>query len=75
MSKKLLEAKDYKKGLKNSEKLLEQVPDNQEVVSLKAIFMYYNDEPEAGLALAYQAVLKNLTSDFCWHIYGLIYKA
>ncbi|CAD8193670.1 unnamed protein product [Paramecium octaurelia] len=72
---KLLEAKDYKKGLKNSEKLLEQVPDNQEVVSLKAIFMYYTEEREAGLALAYQAVLKNLASDFCWHIYGLIQKA
>ncbi|CAD8097828.1 unnamed protein product [Paramecium primaurelia] len=71
----LLEAKDYKKGLKHSEKLLEQVPDNQEVVSLKAIFMYYNEEREAGLALAYQAVLKNLASDFCWHIYGLIQKA
>lgn len=41
---KLLDAKDYKKGLRNAEKLLEQVPDNQEVISLKAIFMYYTDE-------------------------------
>ncbi|CAD8181959.1 unnamed protein product [Paramecium octaurelia] len=72
---KLLDAKDYKKGLRNTEKLLEQVPDNWEVVSLKAIFMYYNDEQQKGLELAKQAVFKNLGSDFCWHIYGLIYKA
>lgn len=44
LKQKLLDAKDYKKGLRNAEKLLEQVPDNWEVVSLKAIFMYYNDE-------------------------------
>lgn len=34
--------------------------------------MYYTEERDAGLSLAYQAVLKNLASDFCWHIYGLI---
>jgi peptide alpha-N-acetyltransferase len=60
------------------------VPDNVEVMSLKAIFFYYNDQPNEGLELAksvyiwlklIKAVNKNLSSEFAWHILGLINKA
>ncbi|KAM3138417.1 hypothetical protein pb186bvf_009503 [Paramecium bursaria] len=71
---KLLEQKDYKKGLKSIEKLAQQT-ENAQVHSLRAIFLYHNDQQEEGFQLAKASLTKDMKSYFCWHILGLIHKA
>lgn len=60
--------------MKNAENLLKQVPNNADVQALKAIFIFHTENQEEGAALAKAALYKNLKSELCWQIYGLIHK-
>ncbi|EAS00294.2 NMDA receptor-regulated protein (macronuclear) [Tetrahymena thermophila SB210] len=69
---KFYETKQYKKGLKQADKLLEQKPNHAESMAMKAIFLYFTGQKSEGLDLSKKALMKNLKSDIAWHIHGII---
>ncbi|EGR34822.1 hypothetical protein IMG5_000490 [Ichthyophthirius multifiliis] len=71
---KLYETKQYKKGLKQAEKLLEQKPNHSESLAMKAIFLYNTGKKQEGFDLSKKAVSLNFKSDIAWHIYGIIHR-
>lgn len=72
---KYYDAKNYKKGLKNADKLLETHPDHPETLSLKALFLLALGEEAKALEIGKLALLKSkMKSLFCWHTCGTIYK-
>lgn len=73
--KKYYDAKNYKKGLRNAEKLLEIHPDHPETNALKALFLMALGEEVKALEVSKFALMKSkLKSLFCWHTCGTIYK-
>lgn len=72
---KFYDAKNYKKGLKNAERLLEVHPDHPETLSLKALFLLALGEEAKALEIGKLSLLKSkMKSLFCWHTCGTIYK-
>lgn len=39
---------------------------------MKSIFLYLSGSVEEGAKLAKEALMKNVKSEICWHIYGII---
>lgn len=72
---KFYETKQYKKGLKQADKLLEQKPNHAESMAMKAIFLYFTGDKKEGFDLSKKALMKNLKSDIAWHIYGIINRS
>lgn len=69
---KFYETKQYKKGIKQANQILEKFPDHPETNSLKGLFLYLTDSQEEGQKLAKNALMKNFKSELCWHILGII---
>ncbi len=73
---KFYDAKNYKKGLKNADKLLETHPDHPETNALKALFLQALGEDTKALDVAKTSLIKSkMKSMFCWHTCATIYKA
>jgi len=72
---KFYETKQYKKGIKNANQILEKFPDHPETNSLKGLFLYQTGEQEEGQKLAKTALMKNVKSELCWHILGIINRS
>lgn len=69
------DSKNYKKGLKKLEKLIEEGAAPAEYHSMKALFHYFIPELSAGaLALAKTALTKKLNSPFAWQVCGIIQR-
>eukprot|EP00331_Platyophrya_macrostoma_P008487 CAMPEP_0176430588 /NCGR_PEP_ID=MMETSP0127-20121128/14336_1 /TAXON_ID=938130 /ORGANISM="Platyophrya macrostoma, Strain WH" /LENGTH=730 /DNA_ID=CAMNT_0017812493 /DNA_START=26 /DNA_END=2218 /DNA_ORIENTATION=- len=68
------ETKQYKKGLKLGEKMLEVAPQHAETKCLYGLFKFLLGEKEEGMKLAKEALGKNFKSQICWHVYGVIQR-
>jgi tetratricopeptide (TPR) repeat protein len=72
---KFYETKQYKKGIKQANQILEKFPDHPETNSLKGLFLYQTGEQEEGEKIAKNALTKNVKSELCWHILGIINRS
>lgn len=71
---KLYENKQFKKGIRLADKMLEVMPENPETLCMKGLLLNLTDEPVEGLAMAKKALMKNLKSEICWHVLGIIHR-
>jgi hypothetical protein len=72
---KLYDAKNYRKGLKNAEKILADHPDHPETIAMKALFELGLGEEAKAEVDAKTALMKSkMSSMFCWHTYGSVMK-
>ncbi|KAH7357736.1 N-terminal acetyltransferase A complex subunit nat1 [Plectosphaerella cucumerina] len=67
--------KQYKRGLKNADMILKKHPKNGETMAMKALIMNQQGKTEEAFSLAKVALMADMKSSICWHVYGLLYRA
>ncbi|CAD2114366.1 hypothetical protein YYG_00603 [Plasmodium vinckei petteri] len=72
----MIELKKYKKALKTCEQILKKHPKNGETLSVKGYLLNLIDEnnKEEAFKYAKEGIINNLSSNFCWYLYGCLYK-
>ncbi|SCM27022.1 N-alpha-acetyltransferase 15, NatA auxiliary subunit, putative [Plasmodium berghei] len=72
----MIELKKYKKALKTCEQILKKYPKNGETLSVKGYLLNLIDENNKDEAFKYakEGIKNNLSSSFCWYLYGCLYK-
>uniref|UniRef100_A0A8C9HI61 N-alpha-acetyltransferase 15, NatA auxiliary subunit n=1 Tax=Piliocolobus tephrosceles TaxID=591936 RepID=A0A8C9HI61_9PRIM len=72
----LIELKKYKKALKICEQILKKHPTNGETLALKGYVLNLIDDKNKEEAFKYikDGIKHNLSSSFCWYLYGCLYK-
>ncbi|KEG03855.1 N-alpha-acetyltransferase 15, NatA auxiliary subunit, putative [Plasmodium vinckei vinckei] len=72
----MIELKKYKKALKTCEQILKKYPKNGETLSVKGYLLNLIDEnnKEEAFKYAKEGIINNLSSSFCWYLYGCLYK-
>ena len=71
------EEKQYKKGLKDAEKILRNAKfcEHGETLAMKGLIMNCLDRKEEGYELAKRGLRNNLRSHVCWHVFGLMHRS
>ncbi|KAJ3079465.1 N-alpha-acetyltransferase 15, NatA auxiliary subunit [Quaeritorhiza haematococci] len=69
------EHKQYKKGLKTTDQILRKCPDHGETLAMKGLFCSHLDRKEEGFDLIRKGLKNDITSQTCWHVYGLVHRA
>ncbi|KAL2313145.1 N-terminal acetyltransferase A complex subunit nat1 [Schizosaccharomyces pombe] len=72
---KCYETKQYKKGLKAIEPLLERHPEHGESLAIKGILLHSLGNTKEGYDNVRLGLRNDVGSGVCWHIFGLISRA
>jgi peptide alpha-N-acetyltransferase len=74
---KFYEDKQYKKGLKEADKILRQVKfkEHGETLAMKGLILNCMDRKEEAYDFAKRGLRGNMRSHVCWHVYGLIHRS
>ncbi|EEB07811.1 NatA N-acetyltransferase complex subunit [Schizosaccharomyces japonicus yFS275] len=72
---KCFETKQYKKGLKSIDTVLERSPEHGESLALKGLLLHSLQQKEEGYKFVHLGLRHDISSSVCWHMYGLICKA
>lgn len=67
--------KQYKRGLKNADMILKKHPKHGDTMAMKALIMNQQGKTDEAFALAKVALMADMKSSICWHVYGLLYRA
>ncbi|KYN98223.1 putative N-alpha-acetyltransferase 15, NatA auxiliary subunit [Plasmodium gaboni] len=72
----LIELKKHKKAYKICEQILKKYPKNGETLSVKGYLLNLMDQKnkEEAFKLIKEGIKNNLSSNFCWYLYGCLYK-
>ncbi|KOB60382.1 hypothetical protein PFHG_02158 [Plasmodium falciparum HB3] len=72
----LIELKKHKKAYKICEQILKKYPKNGETLSVKGYLLNLMDDKnkEDAFRLIKEGIKNNLSSSFCWYLYGCLYK-
>jgi predicted Zn-dependent protease len=62
-------------GLKAAEQILKKSPDHGDTLAMKALILNSQGKSEEAFALAKVALMKDMKSHVCWHVYGLLWRA
>lgn len=68
------EDKQYKRGLKAAEQILKKNPKHGDTMAMKALIMNQQGKTDEAFALAKEALMADMKSHVCWHVYGLLYR-
>ncbi|KAH8894269.1 N-terminal acetyltransferase A, auxiliary subunit [Thozetella sp. PMI_491] len=68
------EDKQYKRGLKAAEQILKKNPKHADTMSMKALILNAQGQPDEAFALAKEALTIDMKSHICWHVYGILYR-
>jgi len=71
---KYYEDKQYKRGLKAAEQILKKHPGHGETMSMKALIINAQGRPEEAFKLAKEALMKDMKSHVCWHVFGILHR-
>lgn len=69
------ETKEYRKGIKTADSILQKYPDHGETMAMKGLILTNIDKKEEGWECVRKGLRKDLKSHICWHVYGLLYRA
>ena len=74
---KYYEEKQYKKGLKDAEKILRSPKfcEHGETLAMKGLILNCMDRKEEGYEFARRGLRNNLRSHVCWHVFGLMHRS
>ncbi|ANQ10983.1 Uncharacterized protein PCOAH_00052370 [Plasmodium coatneyi] len=72
----LIELKKHKKAFKICEQILKKYPKNGETLAVKGYLLNLMDEKnkEEAFKLMKEGIVNNISSSFCWYLYGCLYK-
>ncbi|EUD64897.1 hypothetical protein C922_04741 [Plasmodium inui San Antonio 1] len=72
----LIELKKHKKAFKICEQILKKYPKNGETLAVKGYLLNLMDEKnkEEAFKLIKEGIVNNISSSFCWYLYGCLYK-
>ncbi|SBS91326.1 hypothetical protein PMALA_032600 [Plasmodium malariae] len=72
----LIELKKHKKAYKICEQILKKYPKNGETLAVKGYLLNLMDEKNKveAFKLIKEGIINNLSSSFCWYLYGCLYK-
>ncbi|GAW83805.1 hypothetical protein, conserved [Plasmodium gonderi] len=72
----LIELKKHKKAFKICEQILKKYPKNGETLAVKGYLLNLMDEKnkEEAFKLIKEGIINNISSGFCWYLYGCLYK-
>ncbi|KJP87386.1 hypothetical protein AK88_02943 [Plasmodium fragile] len=72
----LIELKKHKKAFKICEQILKKYPKNGETLAVKGYLLNLIDEKnkEEAFKLIKEGIVNNISSSFCWYLYGCLYK-
>ncbi|KAI1872760.1 hypothetical protein JX265_004863 [Neoarthrinium moseri] len=69
------EDKQYKRGLKAAEQILKKNPKHGDTMAMKALIMNQQGKTDEAFALGKDALMADMRSHICWHVYGLLYRS
>ena len=74
---KFYEDKQYKKGLKEADKILRSPKfcEHGETLSMKGLILSCMERKDEGYEFARRGLRNNLRSHVCWHVFGLMHRA
>jgi tetratricopeptide (TPR) repeat protein len=74
---KYYEDKQYKKGLKDADKILRSplFCQHGETLAMKGLILSCMDRKEEGYDFARRGLRSNLRSHVCWHVFGLMHRS
>lgn len=74
---KFYEDKQYKKGLKDADKILRtpKFCEHGETLAMKGLILSCMDKKEEGYEFARRGLRNNLRSHVCWHVFGLMHRS
>lgn len=74
---KYYEEKQYKKGLKDADKILRSPKfcEHGETLAMKGLILSCMDRKEEGYDYARRGLRSNLRSHVCWHVFGLMHRS
>lgn len=67
--------KQYKRGIKNADIILKKHPKHGDTMAMKALIMNQQGKTDEAFGLAKIALMNDMKSSICWHVYGLLYRA
>jgi peptide alpha-N-acetyltransferase len=68
------ESKQYKKGLKSAEQILKKHPKHGDTQAMKALILSNQGKTDEAFDLCKTALTNSMSSNVCWHVYGLLWK-
>lgn len=68
------EDKQYKRGLKAAEQILKKNPKHGDTMAMKALIINQQGKTDEAFALGKEALMADMKSHICWHVYGLLYR-
>ncbi|KAI0126149.1 tetratricopeptide [Xylariales sp. AK1849] len=69
------EDKQYKRGLKAAEQILKKNPNHGDTKAMKALIINQQGKTDEAFALGKEALMADMKSHICWHVYGLLYRS
>jgi N-alpha-acetyltransferase 15/16, NatA auxiliary subunit len=69
------EDKQYKRGLKAAEQILKKNPKHGDTMAMKALILNQQGKTDEAFALGKEALMADMKSHICWHVYGLLYRS
>lgn len=74
---KFYEEKQYKKGLKDADKILRSPKfcEHGETLAMKGLILSCMDRKDEGYEYARRGLRNNLRSHVCWHVFGLMHRS
>ncbi|ROT36714.1 N-terminal acetyltransferase A complex subunit nat1 [Sodiomyces alkalinus F11] len=67
--------KQYKRGLKNADIILKKHPKHGDTTAMKALILNAQGKTDEAFALGKVALMNDMKSSICWHVYGLLWRA
>ncbi|KAL8712323.1 MAG: hypothetical protein Q9220_003474 [cf. Caloplaca sp. 1 TL-2023] len=68
------ESKQYKKGIKSANQILQKNPNHGDTQAMKALIINAQGNPDEAFALCKTALKNAMKSHVCWHVYGLLWR-
>ena len=72
---KFYETKQYKKGLKLADKLLEKFANHGETQAMKALLLHNTGKKDESYEYIKMGIRNDIRSHICWHAYGLMHRS
>eukprot|EP01112_Ceratiomyxa_fruticulosa_P013435 TRINITY_DN3780_c0_g1_i1.p1 TRINITY_DN3780_c0_g1~~TRINITY_DN3780_c0_g1_i1.p1 ORF type:complete len:900 (+),score=223.42 TRINITY_DN3780_c0_g1_i1:541-3240(+) len=67
--------KQYKKGIKEADRILKSFPNHGETLSMKALILSCMGKKDESMLLAKEGVKNDISSFLCWHSLSIVHKA
>ncbi|CRJ85491.1 hypothetical protein BN1708_017000, partial [Verticillium longisporum] len=67
--------KQYKRGIKNADIILKKHPKHGDTQAMKALILNSQGKTDEAFALGKVALMADMKSHICWHVYGLLWRA